>query len=320
MNADEQLLLDWLTRASNVFNASRPAEPADRTCDCCGASFSLARYTHHDIVCGGCGAVWDGGRSVSADDGAAAMQRRAEPTLLDEHDAMHAVNLKHDRRVAHQSYQRQYHFNERIAARQNVEPRIPPRILGLLSLATRFVLGVSRTAKLRARDLSPQLLQAVARAFKPIKLDIYAERWIQLRYYLLTGRRERVSLADGGEDERWDLRWYDDSEWPKLRRRFRELAQCFDELFYRPSTRFTTKDYRVATSKHTDARHNILQLNYMIQRITLATLGKKRYDALSTEYCFPTSRSPKARAKLDRMYTLMHEHWLAKGGQEAINI
>jgi hypothetical protein len=315
MNGDEQLLLSWLARASDAFGSPIAVDAAPRTCNCCGASFALARYTHHDIVCSVCGAVWDGGRSVSADDGAAAMQRRAEPTLLDEHDALHAVNLKHDRRVAHQSYQRQYHFNERIAARQNVEPRIPPRILRLLGLATRFVLGVSRNARLRARDLSPQLLASVARAFKPIKLDIYAERWVQLRYWLVTGRTERTGGAEP-EDERWDLKWYADSEWPELRRMFRLLAQCFDELFYRPSTRFTTKDLRVNTSRHVDARHNILQLNYMIQRITLAALGRARYDELRTEWCFPTSKSPKARAKLDRMFALMCAHLEEKGGDK----
>jgi hypothetical protein len=317
-SADEQLVLDWLARAADAFQLSaRAVEPAGRTCNCCGAPFSVARYTHHDIVCSGCGAVWDGGRSVSADDGAAAMHRRSEPTLLDEHDARHASNLKHDRRVAHQSYQRQYHFNERIAARQNVEPRIPARILRLLGLATRFALGVPRNARLRPGQLTPQLLQSVARAFKPVKLDIYAERWVQLRYYLLTGRTERASAGEP-DGAAWDLEWYKDSEWPELRRLFRLLAQCFDELFYRPSTRFTTKDYRVVTSKHSDARHNILQLNYMIQRITLAALGRERYDELRTEWCFPTSRSPKARAKLDRMFSLMCAHLKAKGGDKII--
>jgi len=349
---DEQLLFAWLQRASAAdgdwdrrrieesSRAPRKRKWADgssghddpvcgstakqdtapvlfeyRVCDNCVAPITDARYSLNDLVCV-CGAVYDGGRVISADDGAARIQCRSEPSVINEVSTRRNANAAADRRIAHQSYQRGYHFNERIAARQNLEPRIPQLELDVFSSAVHYVLGVPRHRRIPIDLLTPSLLQAVLRAFRPLKpdkgasLDHYAERWVQLRYYIVTGRTERC-FERGLEREHplWDLPWMRDNETLQLRVVFKQLAQCFDELFYRPSKRrFTTKDYRCFASEHDDARHNMLQLNYMIQRIAASTMTPERYEELRIDYCFPTSRSPKARARLDRMYEQMEEH------------
>jgi hypothetical protein len=310
---DEQLLLAWLQRASKDGDDPRNDCPSDRfrACVNCGAPITSARYSGDDLVCA-CASVYDGGRAVSADDGVARAQCRAEASVLSEISVKRNVNAAADRRISHQSYQRCYHFNERIAARQNNEPRIPELELRVFTAAVRYVLGIRAPRRIPRHLLTPHLLTSVLRAFKPLKprngasLDHYAERWVQLRYYIITGRRER-KFVNGREEEHplWDMPWMTGAEMHQWRVLFKRLAQSFDELFYRPSTRFTTKDLYWRRSEHADARHNILQLNYMIQRIAQRTMSTSRYDELKIEYCFPTSRSPKARARLDRMYALM---------------
>lgn len=311
---DEQLLFSWLQRACDGAPKNDLISDLFRCCDRCGAPITQARYSNNDLVCS-CAAVYDGGRVISADDGAARIQCRSEPSVINEISTRRNANAAADRRIAHQSYQRCYHFNERIAARQNLEPRIPDLELSVFTSAVHYVLGIPRHRRIPISLLTPVLLQSVLRAFKPLKpkngasLDHYAERWVQLRYYIITKRKERC-FERGLEQEHpdWDLPWMRDNETHQLRVVFKQLAQCFDELFYRPSTRFTTKDYRCVPSEHTDARHNMLQLNYMIQRIAEATMTPERYEELRIDYCFPTSRSPKARARLDRMYSQMEEH------------
>jgi len=309
-NDDERLIVNWLKRRRDGTSVRALAYDevfAARRCanDACGAALYAARYHGDDLVCRHCGALWDGGRTVSADDGAARAARRSELSIVGEDgaaDAKRPRRAEDDRRVGHQSYQRCYHFNERLAARQNVEPRIPLRVLRLFGVAVRYVLGVDARRPLPRARLTPGLLQSVCRAFRPLKVVAHAERWLQLRYYLVTGRTERIHDPAVPEHPRWDIPWLRDDERHKLRGAFKQRAQRFDELYYRPSSRFTTKDLRVAASQHGDARHNMLQLNYMIQRLSSEVLGEARARELRTEFCFPTSRSPKARARLDRMY------------------
>lgn len=320
---DEQLLFDWLRRANAT--ASPPEPDRIRRCDNCATPILSARYSGSDLVCD-CGAVYDGGRVISADDGAAHAQSRSEPSVVTEVCVRRNANALADRKSVHQSYQRCYHFNERIAARQNAEPRIPELELRVFSLAVRYVLGLHPRGRRRIpiRLLTPSLLQSVLHAFKPLKpaggasFDHYAERWVQLRYYLVTGRRAR-KFVHGIEQEHpdWDLPWFRGDEMHNFRVLFKQLAQAFDELYYRPSRRFTTKDNSCAPSSHRDARHNMLQLNYMIQRIARRTLSPERYAELKMDFCFPVSDSPKARARLDRMYDEMEAH-LLKGKEAAV--
>lgn len=320
--SDEQLLDDWLRRAADA--ELQPLSYKDALippgCDNCGKTKFVTNSTSGDVVCDGCGALMYGGRAVSADDGAAHAGHRREQDMDDEAKADRATDAEHDRRrSAHQSYQRCYHFNERIAARQNNEPRIPPNVLELFDFATRFVLGMDATQKYRLDQLSPELLQQVCRAFKPLhRLDTHAERWLQLRYYLVTGRRDRV-FKDGQEVEHseWDIKWMRDQEIKTMQWLFKQLAQCFDELYYRPSSRYTTKDLRVVRSRHQDARHNILQLNYLIQQITLIMLGRDRFDELRTEFCFRTNRGARAKMRLDRMMSSMVSRLNKKNGNQA---
>lgn len=170
------------------------------------------------------------------------------------------------------------------------------------------------TAVLVPELLPPELIkQACKFLFAKKKASILCERWLQIRYYLVTGNTERVGTDR--EDARWDIEWMGWNEVAACRVLFRELAACFDELYYRPSAKLTTKDNYIKPNGGEDARHNMLQLDYVIPHIIYILFGKERYEQLRTSYCFPLNpRSPKALSKLDRMFKRILAHYNAKTG------
>jgi hypothetical protein len=158
--------------------------------------------------------------------------------------------------------------------------------------------------------LTETFLKAVCRLYKNEKLDIHAERWLQIRYYFITGRTERC-FVNGleREDPRWDIPWLKSNEIKPLQRLFNDLSRCFDLLFYRPSARFTLKDHFVVASHNEYARHNILQLDYMMQHIIYIVLGEQRYYELETPFCFPIKMRESTKADLDLMMSAMIDYY-----------
>lgn len=306
LTSDEQLLLGWLQRATGANNDFVEDIFEPPRCARCGSTALQGVGDSGDIVCVACGVLCNDGRAISADDGVAQSQHRRGADLLDERQAKRARNADDDKHHGQQLYQRAYHFNERIAARNNVEPRVPLSALRIIDRVLHYVLSASYSRE----QLTPETIQLCCRALQPLGLHVYAERWLQIRYYCVTGRTER--RFNESEHPQWDIQWLKNDEVHRMRWYFKKLAQCFDELYYRPSSRFTRKDLHVMRSRHTDARHNILQLNYMIQTITRISEGEQRYQELRTDFCFPVNRSPKARAKLNRMMETIVYHFNCK--------
>lgn len=315
---EEQYLLAWLERAAASAAIVEPIsyeQALERTsCRHCHSSRGYQTCSlNGDSICVDCGALLDGGRVISCDDGRLRSKREREPDDNDIEVAERAANSSNDHaRAKFQSYRRVYHFNERIAARQNSEPRIPYAALVLFARTTRHILGLSADASFASykNELSEPLLKGVCRLYKPLGLEIHAERWIQIRYFFITGRRER-SYSRGLEKEHsdWDIPWLKDNEIRPLQRLFSDLSTCFDRIFYRPSARFTLKDYFVVASLRDNARHNILQLDYMMQHIIFIVLGEKRFIELKTPFCFPTNMRLATKAALDEMMNEMIEYY-----------
>lgn len=315
----------WLARASDaglaVFEDKSATESiADNatrlSCVACGSLEIVATRYDSGAVCRRCGVVSEAAR-ISADDGLAVARHRREPDLLDEQLAQlkRARNSKDDRRRTQQSYQRQYHFNERMAARQNTEPRVGSDDLRLIGDLLRCVLGIEEK-EIDARLLVPELIKQCCKALFPKKkASILCERWLQIRYFLITGNRERV--GSHLEHREWDVEWMRWNEVAACRSLFKELARCFDELYYRPSAKRTTKDSYVKPNEGEDARHNMLQLDYVIPHLIYMLFGRERYEELKTPFCFPLNpRSPKALSKLDRMFKSILAHYNAKTGSD----
>jgi hypothetical protein len=318
--SDEQLILDWFARAVALdsFGIVQPLsydEAIRRTpCDYCHSTKAHKSCSRTgDVVCADCGALINGGRIISCDDGKLRSKREREPDDYELEHAEHAANANKDHaRAKFQSYRRGYHFNERLAARQNHEPRIPLDALQLFDRTTRAILGLSDSESYRDRkaELTEALIKGVCRLYKYKKLDIHAERWLQIRYYFITGRTERKFINGFEyEHEDWDIPWLKSNEIRPLQRLFNDLSRCFDLLFYRPSARFTLKDHYVVASHHESARHNILQLDYMMQHIIFIVLGERRFHELRTQFCFPTSMRPATKAALDSMMSAMVDYY-----------
>lgn len=309
---DEQKLLDWLRRADDAAPATQAARNINNNiysnvaCTRC-ASTKLC-IAQDRVVCENCAAVNGDTICFTGDDGT--LKKRGTKRVCDDnYNNRGATKQDKQRSASKQCYQRQYHWNEKIAARQNLEPRIPRDDLHRIERVVCWLCNVDTREQLNIDDLTPELLQAVCKALddKNINNDVntarwmgmYAERWLQIRYYLVTGCYER--RAQEPPDSRWDIKWLSGSECLKARRLFRHLSQAFDELYYKPSSRFTRKNNYMPTSSHSNARHNMLQLDYIGRYIILAITDEKRYYELSTDFCFPLNRSDKALKKLNDM-------------------
>jgi hypothetical protein len=128
---EEQYLLEWLERAAalSIVNSVEAISYEEATrkhvCEHCHSSRGYKScHITGDCVCVDCGALLNGGRIVSCDDGRARAKHEREIDDYEQEHAEHANNANKDRaRGKFQSYRRGYHFNERLAARQNHEPR-----------------------------------------------------------------------------------------------------------------------------------------------------------------------------------------------------
>ncbi len=97
-----------------------------------------------------------------------------------------------------------------------------------------------------------------------------------------------------------------------IRQLFKQLAQIWDQLFYKPSSRATTKDNYTPASTHARARHNIPQLNYMIRQLVVMQLGVERAASLKMDYCFPLKPAKRTLAQLNAMMGEMVERYNAQ--------
>lgn len=159
-------------------------------------------------------------------------------------------------------YNRQYHFNERLAQRNAVDPRVPRHILH--ELGTHYGRQGIDTALLDSHDICRELRK---RGYKK-----YCERWVQIKYRLTT---EDLSELEDYEEEAllrikpgdrqctdfpyfWRHQWLDDEAVFAFRFYFAKVSETFDKMFFKAGKRYTSKCYAFnnPTAKH--ARHNLV--------------------------------------------------------------
>lgn len=185
-------------------------------------------------------------------------------------------------------YKRRYHFNERLAQRNAVDPRVPRRILHELSAF--YGAKGTDTAKLDSHDLCTELRR---RGYKQ-----FCERWVQIKYRLTT--EDLSELEDHEEDallhikpadrqytdfpDFWPHRWLDDDAIFAFRFYFTKVSEAFDNMFFKAGKRHTSKCYAFnnTTAKH--ARHNLVSrklMSILCRKgfLSLVFSGKKRSDA-----------------------------------------
>lgn len=224
------------------------------------------------------------------------------PLLRDHKDPNH-------RFPHYQPYQRKYHFNERIKMRNNTEPRIPLEALLLIRVAVLAQLPLYY----KPDDINSAVVQRACRAFKG--LYPYAERWLQVRYFILTG----LQVYDPAVP--YDIPQVTLTQSVEMHNLFVQIGYVFDELLYLSSAkehRRTKKDNKWGNRRpdfvkrngkpgYHLKRHNIMQYNYIIHQLTLLLYGEEMYRKLRTEFCFPLHRSDGALKRLNRMMAVICE-------------
>lgn len=199
----------------------------------------------------------------------------------------------------YQPYRRRYHFNERIKMRNNTEPRIPLEQLLLIRHLLLAQLPARYTPDMLNRDSIQIACSALPALYK------YAERWLQIRYFIVTGCREHDARVE-----------YDVPQLPEplvlaMHRLFCLIESQFDRILYLSSSngRRTVKDNQYGKQPESNAlaRHNLMQYNYVFHQLTLLCAGEREYRRLRTEFCFPLHKSNAALKKLNAMMTLICE-------------
>jgi hypothetical protein len=245
----------------------------------------------------------------------AAHCNRASGWCYNRHDELVSNPLLRDHRDPnhrfphYQPYQRKYHFNERIKMRNNTEPRIPLEALLLIRLAVLAQLPLVYVPD----DINNAVVQRACRAFPG--LYAYAERWLQVRYFMLTGLQEYDPAVP------YDIPQLSMRQAVAMHDLFVQIGCVFDELLYLSSAkehRRTKKDNKYGNRKpdYTKRngkpgfhlrRHNIMQYNYIIHQLTLLLFGERAYHEMRTEFCFPLHRSDGALKRLNRMMGVICE-------------
>lgn len=207
----------------------------------------------------------------------------------------------------YQPYQRKYHFNERLKMRNNEEPRIPIEKLLLIRIAVLAQLP----AIYFPDDIDSSVTQKACRAFPG--LYQYAERWLQIRYFILTG------LTHYDPNVPYDIPQISSQQAHKMCMLFVAVERVFDSELYLSSAkpnRRTIKDNKFGKlpSDYTKRngkpgyylkRHNIMQYNYIIHQLVLILFGEQIYRQLRTDFCFPLHKSDGALDRLNSMMRLI---------------
>jgi len=339
LSVEEQHQLAWLLRFDALEHPTRPSEEDNAeldlpTCPHCNARVSsvssiktrgyktgVLPFTDKSLICGNCQLCVIESREIMTDYASVAPRSfangegtghdprgasscygydellRTNPMLRDPKD-------KNQRYYHYQPYRRLYHFNERIKMRNNVEPRIP---LQALLLIRRLVLSRLPDYVL-PDDITAELVQAACRAIHG--LYPYAERWLQIRYFILTGRRTN----EPGSTMLYDIPLLSDRQTDQLGWYFQRVSRAFDEIFYLSSKNTTIKDnvWGRPPEETKLARHNLMQYNYVLHQGILACFGVEEYIRLRTEFCFPLHKTDAALKKLN----VMHEAICSKIGSD----
>jgi len=203
----------------------------------------------------------------------------------------------------YQQYRRKYHLNERIKMRNNTEPRIPPEDL----LQIRMIILARLPMLVLPDDIDSAAVNTACRALGQ-RFMPYAERWLQVRYFILTGRLENDTNVQ------YDIPPLEPDHIEEISLYFAAIERGFDKLLYLSSdSRRTLKDNYCGrpgptrgkpgvdyeAPKH--ARHNLMQYNHVLHTATLACFGADEYRRLRTEFCFPLHKSQSALDNLNQM-------------------
>lgn len=207
----------------------------------------------------------------------------------------------------YQAYKRVYHFNERLKMRNNVEPRIPIDAL----LKIRVLVLAQLPLYYAPDDINSERVQIACRAIPA--LYKYAERWLQVRYFILLGELEYKEQLE----QLYDIPNLTLAQQVQMSELFKEIEQVFDDALYVSSTKRQTKKDNQYGKRKADfmrrdgrpgyklARHNLMQYNYVIHEITLILFGPEEYYRLRTDFCFPLHKSSSALIKLNNMMQLI---------------
>lgn len=238
--------------------------------------------------------------------------------------AMWDWRLRRDRGIrysTYQPYQRVYHLNERFKSRNNTDPRIPSADLAQMSrLFLREFPEASALPDVVNRDTVALALK------KRPDYSKYVERWLQFRYWLVTG------LQHNDAEVEYDIPLITNGQEHIIRERFREFERAFDRLLYRSSVRAerrTPKDDKWGRPDdrfRLMARHNMVQYNAVFHVLILLCFGPSEYTRLRTEYCFPLPQQQQHPLRTDRgaglhgLNGLMHILMLNMGDKQIVSI
>lgn len=198
--------------------------------------------------------------------------------------------------------QRLYHFNERLAARANREPRIPERDLWAIF---NYIHHRYNTQHIE-RDFDGKAIQTFCRSMtkktKNPKWARYAERWVQIKVYMV-GK------------ENWIDPWLSDVFEMKIQGLARLASRCFDVHFYKPGKRHTSKD-GLYNSNHMWARHNFPNYNFSLQQFHLI-IGYREgglekaielWKYYKAYYYFPLLKTPSVILHLHQLWDKICEY------------
>lgn len=158
-------------------------------------------------------------------------------------------------------YNRLYHFNERLAQRNAVDPRVPRKLI--LDLGSHFAKLGMDPARLDSVDICRELRKRDQKK--------YCERWTQIKYRMTC--EDPSDRDDDGMPEPhikpadrqvsdfpqfWPHKWLSEDALFSFRFYFTRVSQAFDKRYFKAGKRITTKCNLYNNSATKLARHNLV--------------------------------------------------------------
>jgi hypothetical protein len=221
-------------------------------------------------------------------------------------------------------YQRVYHANERIAQRNNEDPRVPRHIITTMQ---------NKWMDEGIRDFNLLTMQKIQMDLRNAGWKKFCERWVQILYRATCGDPDEILAASDsevcdlpimingrlkrrrGEDRRacqqpalWKHSFMTKDMIYDFRGNFACISRAFDALFFKPGARRTSKCVIWDNTGKKNARHNLLHYNYLFRQLHLLFGGNEcvqKYEAL---YFFPLLRTSEVVRKLNCLWFDICKH------------
>lgn len=202
------------------------------------------------------------------------------------------------------SYRRKYHWSERLAQRNNKDPRVVDSVVSPVSQA---ILEDPR------KDPDTLGCTDVCAILRSVGLKKHCERWVQILYRATCGDPDidedtGKPLLESYAPNAWHHSWLPDHVERQFRLMFDVVNAAFDRLLFVKGKRDTLKTRNCRPEKTKLSRHNMIHFNFLFRQFHKLVGQTFNYDAetaFEAKFFFPLLRTAAVMKETNKRWKLI---------------